>query len=730
MEGIMALQASETRLFKQGSGTGTNFSSLRSSYEPLSGGGFASGPVSFMEGFDANAGATKSGGTTRRAAKMVILDIDHPDVLEQKNGKAGFIRCKAEEEQTAHDLYETGKYSAEWNKPGNVYERVKFQNANNSVSVPDEFMHAVEDDAKWQTIAVKGWAVINTYRARELYAEIVKAAWKCGDPGMHFNTAMNFWNTCKKSGEINASNPCSEFLFLDSSACNLGSFNLMAFVRGQEFMVPEFKHAINTAVTAQEILVEASSYPSKEIEENSHRFRPLGVGYTNLGALLTYWGLPYDSNKGRNTTAAITAIMTGEAYCQSARLASALGPFPAFSINKESMMEVIQHHFDAAKRLTSISNEYRRILVDNAFDVWKEAKDLGEEYGYRNAQTTLLAPTGTISFLMGAWTTGIEPMLGCVTYKKLVGEGVLVLPNGVVGPALHNLGYQRDVVTTILEHLKRPGASIHDAPGFDERAHGAIFAEALGPHAIAPEGHVDMMVVVQPFLSGSISKTVNMAATCTPEDISKVYLRAWKNGLKCIAVFRDGCKLTQPISTSNKKEVKVKALFWGDRKRMDQSRVSITHKFSIQGQELYIHVGLWPDWTFGEIFIRSAKEGSTLSGILDCWATAVSIALQHGAPPSTLIDKYQGQKFEPSGMTDNPEINKAWSIPDYIFTWIEKGLPREIAKLRGLELQEQQAQPKPSAGLDGPPCPKCGNFTRASGHCYVCNTCGETTGCG
>lgn len=730
MESITDLQRKEIMLFKGGSGTGSNLSPLRSSYERLSNGGWSSGPVSFMEPFDAGAGATKSGGGTRRAAKMVTLNVDHPDILEQSNGKPGFVTCKSDAEQVAHDLYSTGKYTAEWNKPGNVYERVGFQNANNSVRVTDDFMRAVEVGKEWHTRKVKPSAdgtraIVHTYKAQDVWMKMAEAAWFCGDPGIQFDTMTNEWHTCPESGRINASNPCSEYLFLDDTACNLSSLNLLKFVDGKKFKIEEFMHACELATVAKELIVDGSSYPSAQITENSRKFRTLGLGYTNLGALLTFWGLPYDSNDGRSVSAAITAVMTGAAYRMSAQLASIQGPFAEYEKNKDSMLAVIRKHWEAAKRLPSVLGKDWQPLFDVAYSVWRDALELGKVYGFRNAQVTVIAPTGTISFLMGAETTGIEPMLGCVVYKKVVGEGLLVLPNGIIRPALENLGYEAPVVANILDYVKATN-TIHGAPGLDPR-HAPVFAEALGNHAIRPEGHIDMMVAVQPFISGGISKTVNMPKTATVRDVADIYMRAWKGNLKCVAVFRDGCKLSQPISTEFSEKSKAeKGLSWGGRRKMPKTRNSKTHKFTIGQQEGYLIAGLYPDGTLGEIFVETAKQGSALMGFVDAWAQAVSIGLQHGVPFDVLKEKFTDMKFEPDGLTDCDEVRIAKSIPDYVFRWLDYHLTNgntpdsNAHTIEGKEL---------SSSFDGPPCSKCGNMTKRAGSCYCCPNCGTTTGC-
>jgi ribonucleoside-diphosphate reductase alpha chain len=730
MSGIMDLAKREVMLFKGGSGTGGNLSTLRSSHEELSRGGFASGPVSFMKGFDAFAGVTKSGGTTRRAAKMIVLNVDHPDIMEQRNGLPGFIDCKADAERQAQALFDTGKYTAEWNIPGNVYDRVGYQNANHSVRVNRNFMQSVVADKTWST-KLKDGSEHSEYQARDIWKAIAEAAHACGDPGVQFDTNTNQWHTCSESGRINASNPCSEYLFLDETACNLGSINLLKFADGQTFDVAGFKQAINIAVTAKELLVGMSSYPSEEITEMSHKFRTIGLGYTNLGALLTYWGLPYDSDDGRTATSMITALLGGEAYAQSARLARSMEPFSEYEKNRDGMLRVMEDHWAAAKKMDTL-HDHKSLneIGAQAKLSWREAVRLGETYGYRNAQTTVLAPCGTISFLMGCDTTGIEPMLGCVVYKKVVGGGLLTLPSEVVRPALENLGYDNDDVRSILAHIKETG-NIHTAPKL-YTAHKAVFAEALGDNAMRPEAHVDMMAAAQPFISGGISKTVNMPHDATVEDISEIYLRAWNKGLKCVAVFRDGCKLSQPINTKLVAKEKTKSLKWGERKRIDSTRPAWNHKFSIAGLKGYITTGTYGDGSPAEVFLRVSKQGSFVNGILEALATAVSLGLQHGVPLQLFVDKFKDQKFEPSGFTGNEDIRIAKSLPDYVFRWLE---------MHYNEMQELKAEPAQIVAavsdeaitvvdMSGPPCSACGNLTKRSGACYVCTVCGDTTGCG
>jgi len=729
MESIVGLAQREVMLFKGGSGTGSNLSPLRSSYEKLSKGGKPSGPVSFMKGFDAFAGVTKSGGGTRRAAKMVVLNVDHPDILETQDGQPGFITCKSDAEEVAHALYSTGKYTAEFNKPGNVYDRVGYQNANNSVRVTDDFMQAVMRNEDWATKEVKTGKPVKTYKATHLWNEIAKAAWVCGDPGIQFDTATNDWHTCPNSGRINASNPCSEYLFLDDTACNLGSLNLLKFTDGARgFKLEEFIHACEVTTIAKEIIVDASSYPSKTIADNSHTYRTLGLGYTNVGALLTFWGLPYDSHEGRAVIGAITAVMTGSAYKASAELARVKGPFAEYAKNKDAMLGVIRKHWDAAKKLPSLMVKEWQVIVDRAYEAWHETYHLGLKHGFRNAQVTVIAPTGTISFLMGADTTGIEPMLGCVMFKKLVGEGMLVIVNGVIEKALKNLGYSAEVIPGILEFIKNK-QTIHGAPGFEAK-HGPVFAEALGDNALRPEAHIDMMIAVQPFISGGISKTINMPETATVKDIANIYQRAWAGRLKCVAVYRNNCKLSQPIGVSLTDKSGGKGLAWGQRKRMPKTRDSKTHKFSIGSVEGYLIAGLYPDGTLGELFVEVAKQGSTLMGLVDSWVQAVSIGLQHGVPFEVLREKYVNMKFDPAGITDDEDVRIAGSLPDFVFRWLDLNIVnKQVAAENHIEVHEVAPMPVGKAYLDGPPCTACGNLTQRSGSCYRCLQCGTTTGC-
>jgi ribonucleoside-diphosphate reductase alpha chain len=797
MDSILTLAKTEGMLFKFGSGTGSNLSSIRSSRELLAGGGTASGPVSFMKGYDAFAGVIKSGGKTRRAAKMVILNADHPDIEE-------FINCKVEEEKKAWALIDAG-YDGSFT--GVAYNSIFFQNSNNSVRVTDDFMRAVLDDDEWQTKAVTTGEVMDTYKARDLMRQIAEGTWVCGDPGMQFDTTVNEWHTCPATDRINASNPCSEYMFLDDSACNLASINLMKFVKDDgEFDVAAFKAACRAMITAQEIIVPNSSYPTKAIEKNSHDYRPLGLGYANLGALLMSRGLPYDSDEGRAYAAAITAVMTGEAYAQSARIARDHGgPFAGYEKNREPFLRVMGKHRDA---VSEINSKYVPTdLMAAAKQAWDEAVELGEDFGYRNAQATVLAPTGTIGFMMDCDTTGVEPDIALVKYKKLVGGGLMKIVNGTVPMALHKLGYTQPEIDAIIhyidEHETIEGAPFLKAehlPVFD-----CAFKPAKGERSIHYMGHIKMMGATQPFISGAISKTVNVPREATVEEIEKAYIESWRLGAKAISIYRDGSKRTQPLNTSKAgvadtrhavgagkageaggevreivREV-VKVVETPKRRKLPDERNAITHKFDIAGHEGYVTVGLFEDGTPGEIFLVMAKEGSTISGFADAFAQAISYALQYGVPLQALVDKFSHARFEPSGMTKNPEIRFAKSIVDYIFRWLAtKFLSPEAQYRAGVNIEEPAASSEgvretgirdqvsgaragqgirsevsvtvsaksdppaaPKLGTSGggssfaaiqnqedaPPCSTCGSIMIRSGSCYKCTNCGTTSGC-
>ena len=750
MESILDLAKTEGMLFKFGSGTGTNLSVLRSSKEQLSGGGTASGPVSFMKGYDSFAGSIKSGGTTRRAAKMVILNADHPDVVD-------FIRSKAEEEKKAWALIEAG-YNAGFNVPGGAYDSVQFQNANHSVRVSDDFMQALIDDKEWKTKAVVDGRTVETYKARDLWREIADAAWICGDPGLQFDSTIQDWNVVPNTGRINATNPCSEFVFLDDTACNLLSLNLMKFQTEQgTFDVERFQHAVDICFTGQEILVSNASYPTPAIGKNSDALRPLGLGYANIGALLMSMGLAYDSDEGRRFAGAITAIMTGRAFAQSARMAQVKGPFGEYAKNREPMLRVMEKHRAAAHQLTTSPESAD--VIQGARDTWDDAVKLGRAHGYRNAQATVLAPTGTIGLMMDCDTTGIEPDLALVKYKKLVGGGLLKIVNTTVPAALRKLGYDEIKVKEIVEFIDE-NDTIEGAPHLlDEhlKVFDCAFKPVKGTRSIAPMGHVRMMAAVQPFISGSMSKTVNLPTDATVEDIQQTYLESWKLGLKCIAIYRDGCKRSQPLSTSLEKEKKASppaqdVEYRAVRHKLPDERKAVTHKFDIAGHEGYLTVGLYEDGMPGELFVTMAKEGSTISGLMDAFATQTSYALQFGVPLKFMVDKFSHMRFEPSGFTKNKEIPIAKSIVDYIFRWMASHfLPVEDQDEVGIvrrEVSPHTSDPKPiepefkvvatpstvqklafvNTG-DAPACADCGAITVRSGSCYKCLNCGATTGC-
>ncbi|MFA6541587.1 MAG: vitamin B12-dependent ribonucleotide reductase [Bacteroidota bacterium] len=743
MESILGLARTEGMLFKWGSGTGSNLSTLRSSKEALAGGGTASGPVSFMKGYDAFAGVIKSGGKTRRAAKMVILNVEHPDVVD-------FINCKAVEEKKAWALIDAG-YDGGFNVPGGAYDSISYQNANHSVRVTDDFMKSVLEDKEWNTKAVKGGKPVDTYRARDLMRQISEAAWLCGDPGMQFDTTINSWHTSSNTARINASNPCSEYMYLDDSACNLASLNLMKFRKENgEFDVESFKYAVDITITSQEIFVDNASYPTAAIEKNSHAFRPLGLGYANLGALLMARGLAYDSDSGREYAAAITSLMSGEAYAQSARIAEHTGPFEGYAVNREPMLGVMNKHSIHADK---ISTQYvPSDLWEASSRSWKEAIELGKQFGYRNGQSTVLAPTGTIGFMMDCDTTGVEPDIALVKYKKLVGGGMMKIVNQTVPEALEKLGYDSEQIEHIIKFIDK-NDTIEGAPFLKEEhlsVFDCAFKPAKGIRSIEYMGHIKMMGATQPFLSGAISKTVNMPHDVTPDDIMQAYVESWKLGLKAVAVYRDGCKRTQPLSTSldAKKEEK-KAEARPARRRLPAERKAYTHKFSIAGHEGYITAGMYEDGMPGEVFITMSKEGSTLSGMMDAFATSISIALQYGVPVKVLVDKFSHMRFEPSGFTQNPEIPIAKSICDYIFRWLgmkflQKDeqplsmiaetpvLEKEVTEVKTAETfaaAERGEKYVFQTQADAPPCHECGSLMVRSGSCYKCTQCGSTSGC-
>jgi ribonucleoside-diphosphate reductase alpha chain len=743
MESILGWYRNEGIIFKGGSGSGVNLSRIRSSREPLAGGGTASGPVSFMKAADASAGVIKSGGKTRRAAKMVILNADHPDIIE-------FVRCKEEEERKAWALIDAG-YDASLDGP--AYGSVFFQNANNSVRATDEFMRAVLEDGEWRTRNVLDGTVSHTMRARDLLRQIAAATHVCGDPGMQFDTTINDWHTCPASGRINASNPCSEYMHLDDSACNLASLNLLEFLSEDgEFDTESFRHAVDVLITAQDIVVDHSSYPTEAITRNAKAYRELGLGYANLGAVLMSLGLPYDSDAGRHFAGAVTALMCGEAYLQSARIAGQLGPFAGYEKNREPMLGVIAKHRAQTHKLDPALVPLE--LLSAARAVWDEAYSAGRECGYRNSQATVLAPTGTIAFMMDCDTTGVEPDIALVKYKKLVGGGMLKIVNTTVPRALRRVGYElretQEIVEYIDEHDTIEGAphlKDEHLPIFD-----CAFKPARGQRSIHYLGHLRMMGAVQPFISGAISKTINMPNEATVEDIMEAYLTAWRLGVKAVAIYRDGCKRTQPLNTAREKQEAVAvAEARPVRRRLPQDCRSVRHKFDIAGHEGYIHVGLYDDGTPGELFIKIAKEGSTISGLMDTIGILTSMALQYGVPLDVLVSKFSHVRFEPSGFTKNPEIPLAKSLIDYIFRFLgAKFMSPDQHAAVGLGLPDRSPDERPAAlasaapsivdsalvetlgfspQSDAPSCADCGSIMIRNGSCYKCLNCGATSGC-
>ena len=782
MESILDWNTKEGMIFRGGSGSGINLSNIRGSMEQLAKGGTASGPVSFMRGADSWAGTIKSGGKTRRAAKMVVLDIDHPDIRE-------FIWCKANEEDKAAALRDAG---FDMSIDGEGFKSIQYQNANNSVRVTDEFMQAVAEDREWRlTSRVTGEPVGEPVPARELMREIAEAAWRCADPGVQYDTTINRWHTSPRSGRINASNPCSEYMHVDDSACNLASLNLMRFRRPDGTLdVESFEHAVDVMLLAQEIVVGPSSYPTEEIGVNARAFRQLGLGYANLGAYLMADGMPYDSEQGRGTAAAVTALMTGRAYRRSAEVAGALGPYERYAENREEHNAVMRMHRDAALAIADETCADGELLAA-ARRSWEEAVELGERLGYRNAQATVLAPTGTISFLMDCDTTGVEPDFSLVKFKELVGGGQMTIVNRTVPPALQRLGYSEQQVEQIEAYLSEHG-TILGAPGLKDE-HLPVFDVAVGERAISHMGHLKMMGAVQPFISGAISKTVNLPQSATVEDIQDAYTEAWRLGIKALAIYRDGSKTAQALRTDAQQDAPAKAdvdalvekavakalaEVGPKRKRMPRERQSITHKFSIGGHEGYITAGMYEDGSIGEIFLTDiGKEGSTLRGMMNSFATAISIALQYGVPLETLVQKFCYMRFDPEGITTNPEIPFAKSMPDYIMRWLaSRFLDADVQEELGILTPEVRARKAaqeaaqsvvasdtagptaPSAegnggggtsapaasftdtppvvparlqGLDlGPACSQCGGMMQRTGSCYTCSSCGANTGCG
>ena len=738
MSSILNWYVEEGTIFKGGSGSGINLSRIRSSKEPLAGGGTASGPVSFMRGADASAGTIKSGGKTRRAAKMVILNVDHPDVRD-------FIWCKAHEEEKARALRDAG---FDMDLDGRDAYSIQYQNANNSVRVTDEFMRAFEQDQDWKLKGVTTGETVETVRARELMREVSRAAWACADPGMQYDTTINEWHTCPASGRINASNPCSEYMHLDNSACNLASLNLMKFLDGEgNFDVASFRHAVEIVFTAQEIVVGESDYPTEQIGANARAFRQLGLGYANLGALLMARGLPYDSDGGRAWAGAITALMTGQAYRTSARIAEVMGSFDGFDPNRDAMLRVMRKHRAAAEEIDA--EFVPEGMLSAAKQSWDEAVSLGERFGYRNAQASVLAPTGTIGLMMDCDTTGIEPELALVKTKKLVGGGTMQFVNQTVPRALGKLGYDPAQADDIVAYIAE---------------HNSVVETAMGAQPIHYMGHVRMMAAAQPFISGAISKTVNMPEEATVEEVEQLFIESWKLGLKAVAIYRDNCKVAQPLSADKKKVAELPdaaVLPWSEKKRLPRSRPAVTTSFRVGDSEGFLTAGSYPDDGLGEIFLKASKQGSTLSGIMDAFSIALSVGLQYGVPLEDYVSKFINMKFEPSGMTNDPDIRFASSLVDYVFRRLaldylseEKrealgirsieertvAAKAEVAEKLDLDVADEavhEAAPelipmveKQTARiLDAPLCYQCGSKMQPAGSCYVCGTCGSTSGC-
>jgi ribonucleoside-diphosphate reductase alpha chain len=755
MRAILNWYVEEGTIFKGGSGSGINLSALRSSKEHLGGGGTASGPVSFMRGADASAGTIKSGGKTRRAAKMVVLNADHPDVRD-------FIWCKAVEERKARVLRDAG---FDMDLDGKDAYSMQYQNANNSVRVTDEFMQAFLDDRDWKLKGVTTGQTMETVRARDLMREMAQAAWECADPGMQYDTIINDWHTCPASGRINASNPCSEYMHLDNSACNLASLNLLKFLdEGGNFDIAAYRHAIEVVFTAQEIIVGNSSYPTEKIERNAKAFRQLGLGYANLGALLMARGLPYDSDGGRAWAGVLTALMTGHAYRTSAKIAEAMGPFAGYTPNRDAMLRVMRKHRAAAEEIDA--ELVPEGLLQAAKTAWDEAIALGEVHGYRNAQATVLAPTGTIGLMMDCDTTGIEPDLALVKTKKLVGGGTMSIVNQTVPRALAKLGYAPDQAKAIVAYIGEHNM-VGGAP-FLKEEHYPVFDCSMGERAIHYMGHVKMMAAAQPFISGAISKTVNMPEHVTVEEVEQLFVEGWRLGLKAVAIYRDNCKVAQPLSADKKKKPEAAVELPGKpiRRRLPSSRPARTISFAVGDAEGYITAGEYPDDGIGEIFLKVSKQGSTLSGVMDAFAIAVSLGLQYGVPLEAFVQKFVNMRFEPSGMTNDPDVRFASSLVDYVFRRLAlEYLPAD--KRGGLGIQsiderkeyaqsvvnggaepaaaateapEDQAQLIPLSEiparevpegrvLDAPLCYACGAKMQPAGSCYVCTGCGSTSGC-
>ena len=761
LSSIMEFQKSEVDIFRAGSGSGANLSNLRSSYEKISAGSYTSGPLSWMCGTNAYAGAMKSGGATRNAAKIVVLDIDHPDILKTRDGRPGFIKCKAHAEQMAHDLIQAG-YSVNYDDPNGAYKLVPYQNANHSVSIPDAFMTAVEEDKEWETRERLTGKVVHTHRARDIWKDIAEAAWFCGDPGVQFSDTLNKWHTTPAAGRIRSTNPCSEFAHVDNTACNLCAINLTKFFEGKNFLHERFDQSVRLFVTAQNAFIAKAEYPTKEITENSIKLRPIGLNYGDLGALLMNLGHGYDSNEGRAVAARLASLMTGTAYMVSAKLAARVGAFEEYERNRGAMLNIMHMHSDADARILEhfglkndpISEE----IVEQSAELWADVIQLGEKFGYSVSQTTLQAPLGTISFMMGMNTTGVEPAFSLVSYKTLVGGGVMKMVNSGVRDALTNLGYSPKVVNDICNYVEIKDY-IEGAPGL-KPDHLPVFdcAMASGPSQryITPLAHLQMLSAIQPLITCSISKTVNLPKETTAEEIASIYMEAWKLGVKCVALYRDGCKWSQPLATSKEKiehkEESVTAVhevqastevIINHRRHMPADVDGKRHRFEISGHKGYIQMNEYADKTLGEVFLKLGKSGSTMAGLIDGFTQLLSIALQYGVPLEKLIRSFVHTKFEPSGITRNPDIRFADSLFDYLFKLLDlryyggvhSGLAERKAYIEsqnsGMSLPpDRDSEPAESkSSIDAPPCSNCGTLTQRNGTCHLCPSCGTTTGC-
>jgi len=782
LEDIMKFQKAEIDIFRGGSGSGANFSKLRSSYEKIERGSYTSGPLAFMRGFDQFAGAMKSGGGTRSAAKMSVLDIDHPDILETRDGRPGFIKCKSEEEKLAHALVKIG-YSVNYDDPNGAYKRVMYQNANNSVSIPDAFMQAVIDDSNWYTRERKTGKVVHTYKARELWKEIAEAAWTCGDPGLQFHDSINKWHTIPKTGEILASNPCSEYLNVDNTACNLCAINLTKFFDDRKFNYKRFRQSVKLFSTSQMIMVDMASYPTEEITKNSKKLRPIGTNFGDLGALLMKLGYGYDSDEGRAIAARLSSLMTGIVYETGAKLAARLGAFQDFEINKKEMLNVMDMHQEAdqdiLKRWNLKKDPIGDDVISTSTQIWKEVAKLGEKFGFYNCQASVQAPLGTISFLMSMSTTGVEPAYSLVSYKKLVGGGSMKIVNSGVRDALESFGYSEDEVNSICRYIE-----IHDCidGALDLKSEHLNVFDCAAPSGhstrfLTPMAHLKMMAAIQPLITCAISKTVNLPSSATVDDIADIYLESWRLGIKAVALYRDGCKASQPLATkstatsqgsiesetkapeaSTTEPIKVieKIIAEAPRSLREKLPVDVKgsrHKFYIDGYKGYIQVNEYPDGRPGEVFFKLGKPGSTISGLIDSFTQLLSIALQYGIPLDKLISCFVDTRFEPAGMTNNPQIRFTTSLYDYLFKYlsikydigeyastknisdkshedVKFGISKESDSAVGplpttFNMPEEPAKKQ----ISTPPCMRCGGISQRSGSCYICTTCGTSSGC-